>query len=289
MKTNSSADAEPRFKCRTCDRRCHASCRGHLPEELVCAPCIDAGCAPRPPNKWRSDDLPPCALSTFVEERVRTYVHERWTDAHLEPSERPRINIRLLSSAEKYAKVQPAVGDKLEYPPKIAYTLKALGAFLKVDADSDEEVCFFSMFVQEYPADCPIVANQRYAAGIGGRSGEKGDKRTGGRRYALCRLVYISYLESVNFFKPSWLRTDVYYQILLAYFDWVRQLGFERVYLWASPPNKGSGFIYFAHPPDMKFPTRERLQDWYRLLLNKGVETGIIDSFQVRGGPILAV
>lgn len=75
------------------------------------------------------------------------------------------------------------------------YRMKALFAFEDIDG---ADVCFFGMHVQEYGADCP-PPNQR--------------------------RVYISYLDSVHFFKPRHLRTVVYHEILLGYLEYVKRLG----------------------------------------------------------------
>lgn len=43
--------------------------------------------------------------------------------------------------------------------------------------------------------------------------------------YALFRRVYVSYLDSVHFFQPSHLRTVVYHQLLIGYFEYAKTHG----------------------------------------------------------------
>ena len=43
--------------------------------------------------------------------------------------------------------------------------------------------------------------------------------------FHLCRRVYIAYLDSVHFFQPKHLKTDVYQEILIGYLDYVKTLG----------------------------------------------------------------
>lgn len=54
------------------------------------------------------------------------------------------------------------------------------------------------MHVQEYGCDCPTPNIGR---------------------------IYISYLDSVNYFSPKQFRGDVYHEIILGYLDYVKRLG----------------------------------------------------------------
>ena len=40
-----------------------------------------------------------------------------------------------------------------------------------------------------------------------------------------CRRVYIAYLDSVHFFRPSQFRTEVYHDLLIGYLDYVKSVG----------------------------------------------------------------
>ena len=62
----------------------------------------------------------------------------------------------------------------------------ALFAFEQIN---DVDVCFFGLHVQEYGSECPSPNNRR---------------------------VYIGYLDSVKFFQPAYLRTDVYHELLIS-------------------------------------------------------------------------
>jgi len=69
---------------------------------------------------------------------------------------------------------------------KFRYRAKAMFAFEQIEG---VDVCFFGLHVQEYDDKCP-APNQR--------------------------RVYIGYLDSVKFFKPAYLRTEVYHELLIS-------------------------------------------------------------------------
>ena len=50
------------------------------------------------------------------------------------------------------------------------------------------------------------------------------------------RRVYIGYLDSVYYFEPKELRTAVYHELLIAYLEYARRLGYLFAHIWACPP-----------------------------------------------------
>lgn len=116
--------------------------------------------------------------------------------------------------------------DSGEMVESFPYRTKALFAFEEIDG---VDVCFFGMHVQEYGSDCPFP-NTRYdepadrcrhffpisfVCGFNGLNSLN----------SLRRRVYISYLDSIHFFKPRMLRTAVYHEILIGYLEYVKKLG----------------------------------------------------------------
>jgi E1A/CREB-binding protein len=136
------------------------------------------------------------------------------------------------------------------------YRHKVIYAFEEI-AGSD--VAFFAMHVQEYGSGCPAPNTRR---------------------------VYIAYLDSVHFFQPKEHRTSVYHQMLLAYLDHVKRLGFLTAHIWACPPVEGNDYIFYGHPPDQKVPKPKRLYEWYKKMLDKGISENIVIGYQVSWGKV---
>lgn len=160
------------------------------------------------------------------------------------------LTVRLVSNIEKQLMVRDKMfqryKDSHKYTSEHRFKSKCICMFQELDGVS---VLLFGMYVHEFDeqeADCNS------------------------------RRVYISYLDSVNYFKPAHLRTKVYHELLIAYFDFVKQRGFHTAHLWACPPLKGDDYILYCHPESQKTPKSDRLRAWYVDMLVKAEEEGVV-------------
>ena len=116
------------------------------------------------------------------------------------------------------------------------------------------DVLLFGVYVYEYGHDCPAPNRRR---------------------------VYISYLDSVNYFEPRCFRTTVYHQILIEYLRFVKKRGFHTAHIWSCPPSKGDDYIFYSHPQNQLTPKDEMLCKWYHNMLEKAEEEGVVMSTQL--------
>ncbi|CAL8082562.1 unnamed protein product [Orchesella dallaii] len=253
-KINNELQPEPKVQCFRCQRFFHQICVLHLQTETEeTDPFLCTLCKGIPSQPFTAVLLPHSDLSNFVETHVRRKLTTLTkTDSGPGAAAQNDVFIRVTCTIEKVAKVKPrtkayfvkqgVLSAALDFP----YKAKSLCAFQKIDG---VDVLFFVMYVQEYDSDCP-----------GPNTGR----------------VYISYLDSVHFFQPKELRTMMYHEIILGYLEYVKTLGFHTAHIWACPPNKGEDYILHAHPPEQKMPCVTRLVGWYKKLLQKGVDDGIL-------------
>nr|5KJ2_A Chain A, Histone acetyltransferase p300 [Homo sapiens]7LJE_A Chain A, Histone acetyltransferase p300 [Homo sapiens]7LJE_B Chain B, Histone acetyltransferase p300 [Homo sapiens]7LJE_C Chain C, Histone acetyltransferase p300 [Homo sapiens]7LJE_D Chain D, Histone acetyltransferase p300 [Homo sapiens] len=198
--------------------------------------------------KFSAKRLPSTRLGTFLENRVNDFLRRQ---NHPESGE---VTVRVVHASDKTVEVKPGMKarfvDSGEMAESFPYRTKALFAFEEIDG---VDLCFFGMHVQEYGSDCP-PPNQR--------------------------RVYISYLDSVHFFRPKCLRTAVYHEILIGYLEYVKKLGYTTGHIWACPPSEGDDYIFHCHPPDQKIPKPKRLQEWYKKMLDKAVSERIVHDYK---------
>merc|ERR1712137_442516 len=163
--------------------------------------------SPRPGDSvhtWSAELLPQTHMSLFIEERVK----ELLVDSNEWCRETgDKVFVRVVSSYNKANDVPdylhslfqtaPGGGNSSQQmeesyplsnssrsllPKSIPYKSKAILLFQRLDG---LDVCLFSMYVQEYDANCTSSAPGN------------------------ARRVYISYLDSVDYFRPRTMRSKV--------------------------------------------------------------------------------
>lgn len=157
------------------------------------------------------------------------------------------ITIRMLSSMDRMMSYQ-ARSSKSD-PFAFSYRDFKLLCFMETCDQND--VCFFAIHFQLHCDKCPLTNR---------------------------RSPYISYIDSINFL-PSSIRTRVYRFIILGLMKYLKDKGFEKVFLWSCPPQKDGDYIFYKKPNEMAMPTRARLSNWYTAFFQLGQQLNIIESF----------
>ncbi|XP_039629789.1 CREB-binding protein-like isoform X3 [Polypterus senegalus] len=196
-KKNDTLDLEPFVECKDCGRKMHQICVLHnefiWPSGFTCDNCLRKTGSTRKENKFSAKRLQSTRLGMYIEDRVNKFLKRQ---NHPEAGE---VFVRVVASSDKTAEVKPGMKARFVDTGGMAssfpYRTKALFAFEEMNG---VDVCFFGMHVQEYGSECPFPNTRR---------------------------VYISYLDSIHFFKPCCLRTAVYHEILIGYLEYVKKLG----------------------------------------------------------------
>lgn len=256
---NDHEEPEAYIDCTECGRKWHQICALHMESisaKFICETCTRERSLisnlRRIETRFAAAKLTRTQLGDFLEQRVNSYLKSATDETPYLKSQTGRVTIRILSSVDKICEIKPAIKQRFEgeINETFPFRTKAIFAFEEIDGT---DVVFFGMHIQEYGSECSMPNTRR---------------------------VYISYLDSVFFFRPKELRTSVYHEILIGYLDYAKRMGYQWAHIWACPPSEGDDYIFHCHPADQKVPKPKRLQDWYKKMLDKGIMERVVIDYK---------
>jgi Histone acetylation protein/Zinc finger, ZZ type len=148
------------------------------------------------------------------------------------------LSIVLAQMIQRYAQQ----GCPNEFPVRT----KCIALFQKIRGI---DTMLFAMYVYEYGHECPAPNKRR---------------------------VYISYLDSVQYFEPKCYRTTAYHAIIIEYLRYVKKRGFHTAHIWSCPPTPGDDYIFYCHPKHQLVPREDMLRTWYYKMLDQAKIQGVV-------------
>jgi hypothetical protein len=197
----------------------------------------------------KAKNLPKSKLSNFIEQMINDRL-ESLGYGHIVDS----LTIRVVSNMSHCMEVPNIIVNNFKtndnhcVPKYITYKSKCILLFQNIEGC---DICLFSLYVQEFDDACPQPNKSR---------------------------INISYIDSVEYFRPREMRTIVFHEILVSYLKWCQARGFQHGYIWACPPQRGDSFIFWCHPAHQRTPSRERLVQWYTAMLNRAISLDICEE-----------
>ncbi|CAO4367871.1 unnamed protein product [Caenorhabditis nigoni] len=241
---NVNEKIEKVLACQRCQMLWHEQCSFYYddPEEFICRSCDSNAYQTVITDKTRSKD------SDFMENKLNEFLK-------MEVGGSPqKLSVRIVRAQSDVDTVDLAPGMfskefLKKYKDKVQRSVRTIFVFQR---QRGIDQLFFIIFTSEYP--------------------NHGDGSS---------WFVLDYLDSVQHFQPHSFKTEVYNEIVLTYFDWMRRTGFLKGYIWVDPPQSGDDYLLNIHPPQQKYPGPERLQNWYLNVLAKGRDQrGLVKDFR---------
>jgi E1A/CREB-binding protein len=264
---NDGLPEEAWVQCDECNGWCHQICalfngrKNKNTAKYRCPKChIDKKRAGEPLGLQKevtvAKDLPSCKMSTAIENGLRKALasayEERALDIGVDVCEVQKADglfVRVVSNLEKKHVVRDEMysryakhGSASDFPVRS----KCIALFQTIDG---VDVILFAMYVYEYGDSCPNPNRRR---------------------------VYISYLDSVFYFKPKYYRTIAYHALIIEYLRYVKERGFHTAHIWSCPPSNGDDYVFYCHPKEQLVPREDMLRQWYHRMLEKAKDEGIV-------------
>lgn len=263
---NDSNPEETWVRCDGCEANVHQICaltsdRIRDPSRKFLCPKCDlksrSGMEPKLAKYYlRAEDLQRCEMSDSMEKGLALILQHAYElkakqlQIPIDDVEKAEgLFIRVLSHITKKQPVRDEMYhlySKSGCPSDFPTHTKCVGLFQKLGG---VDVLLFAMYVYEYGHDCPAPNRRR---------------------------VYISYLDSVQYFEPPTFRTLAYQSIITEYLRFVKNRGFHTAHIWSCPPTPGDEYVFYCHPSSQKIPQEEKLRNWYIELLEKAKDDGIV-------------
>jgi len=264
---NDSMPEEAWVQCDKCDSWVHQICalfngRKNKSAASYSCPKCDLAKLSSPGSKLAPEplkaaaDLPHCKMSLAIERGLENHLEKAYlqrandSDVPLEKIEKVEgITVRVISNMEKTHVVRDemfARYSKNGCPSEFPVRSKCIALFQKIHG---VDVILFGMYVFEYGHSCPSPNRRR---------------------------VYISYLDSAQYFEPKCYRTITYHSLIIEYLRYVKQRGFHTAHIWSCPPLPGDDYIFYCHPSKQLIPRDEMLRNWYCQMLDKAKSEGIV-------------
>ena len=267
---NSDVVEEPWVECDCCKKWYHQICalfneRNNAitgeEDPFLCPACVlqmrQSGRLKPSEEGLNAKRLPHSRLSQYLENRVVKAMRLAADDEEKRIGKKMNmtgldangIAVREVLSVEKKVVVKDRmkkIFQEAQQQIEFTYRSRCICFFQKIDG---VDVLLFTLYVQEY-----------------------GDKVPEPNR----RRIYISYLDSVNFFQPKKFRTLMHQEIIIGCLQDAKKRGYRTAHIWSCPPLKGDDYIFFCKPENQKIPKAARLRQWYMKLLTRAQEEQVL-------------